>query len=215
MVLMIVEYFPRVWICMTFYKTGMDSICFDIHLFLLMITHVCSYFCQFVTIPSWISNELQWLCTFFCAYERFLVIFNIQDQWQLWSLGRSLSYARCGKLSKTIPNMIPAWSKSDQEIIPKWSRSHPKIIPNSSRHDPKDIPKWFQSHLPKLSESHLKIVSKSSKSDAKHTNSHWFFYRLLDQLFIYCHWLFIDNDLPFGCRMPPEMVQENKKEAQK
>ena len=103
------------------------------------------------------------------------MIFNIQDQWQLWSLGRSLSYSRCRKLSKIIPNMIPEWSKNDQEIIPKWSRSHPKIIPNSSRHDPKDIPKWFQSHLPKLYKSHLKIVSKSSKSDAKHTSSHWFF----------------------------------------
>ena len=90
--------------------------------------------------------------------------------------------------SKHDPSMI-------QEIIPRWSRSHPKIIPNSSRHDPKVIPKWFQSHLPKLSKSHQKIVSKSSKSDAKHTNFHWFFYILLDQLFINCHWLFIDFSL--------------------
>ena len=90
--------------------------------------------------------------------------------------------------SKHDPSMIQKWSGNYSKMIQKLSQNHPK----SSRHDPKVIPKWFQSHLPKLSKSHLNIVSKSSECDAKHINSHWSFYRLLDQLFINCHWLFID-----------------------
>ena len=168
MVLMIVEYFNEFELLWRY--INLDGF----HLFRYSLVFVNDYICLWLllSVCTDLMHYNDYVRSF--VHERFLVIFNIQDQWQLWSLGSSSFYSGCGMLSKIIPNMIPAWSKNDQEIIPKWSRSHPKIIPNSSRHDPKVIPKWFQSHLPKLSKSNLKIVSKSTKSDAKHTSSHWF-----------------------------------------